>query len=66
MGLFSRKPSMVAVDEYSFDPQPDITAYELAMILRQSSGPFFMMCDHQLPPEVARHFQFVRQTASAR
>jgi hypothetical protein len=70
MEMFSKK--VADVDEYRFEPKPDMTAQELAMILMRTSPAnlggapylqklFFTNRDKPFPPEVARHFHFVQQ-----
>jgi hypothetical protein len=43
---------------YQFRPQPDITAYELALILAtaQDRQRYALVAYERLPPELQRHF----------
>jgi hypothetical protein len=44
------------MDKLSFEPKEDITAYELAMLLRLKMTQIYKESWEQLPPELARHF----------
>ena len=52
-------PSPLCPDMVTFEPQPDITAPQLAYILehlRTVNGPICLN-GHKLPPEIARNFR---------
>jgi hypothetical protein len=44
-------------DDLSFEPQKDITAYELALLLRLKTKLLQRETWKTLPPELARHFK---------
>jgi hypothetical protein len=57
------EPGLLRVRDYRFVPQPDITAYELAMLLNaivDSSQTHESLLDHikkDWPPDIFRHIQ---------
>lgn len=64
MSIFNKIFSLPQTDpdlEYKFNPQPDITAYELALIL--SCQQIGVVCDEPkvwydtAPPTIQRHFK---------
>lgn len=54
---------MADFEEWRFEPQPDITAYELAQILAKVSGfgglsaPLHVSPDKPIPEPLRRHFK---------
>ena len=48
---------LIGWDKLMFSPKPDITAYELALVLRAAQMEFTENLVTTMPKEAARHFQ---------